>query len=289
MAFSPDGKWFAAGHYDGSGGVRVWNWDTGTERIYLWKKRRVRGLAFSPDGKTLTATSVIGVLCWDVGSGREWDLPVEGTGGLLRAVAFSPDGKILAAGLNHVHLWNFPDRRHLHELEGHVGPIWSLAFSTDGQILASAGSNGVVKLWDPSTGQLLRKDLVAGKSANCVTFSPASNLPLKNPGSWLGVASNGGIQFWNQANWTKTFDLPMTDVGKEMMSLAYSPDGRFWAAGSKLGPVILHNNVTGRFRSLIGHEDGVCSLAFSPDGKCLITGSWDKTIRLWDLSGFLEN
>ena len=68
-----------------------------------------------------------------------------------------------------------------------------------------------------------------------------------------------------------------------VLSVAFSPDGRTLASGSRNGKIRLWDTDTGEHKlTLEEHTDGVTCLAFSPDGRTLASGSWDDTVRLWD-------
>ena len=72
--------------------------------------------------------------------------------------------------------------------------------------------------------------------------------------------------------------------------LAYSPEGRIVAAGTSNTGIFLFDSITGDpIKQLLGHDDSVHSIAFSHDGKTLVSGASDKTIRLWNIASGSEN
>ncbi len=69
----------------------------------------------------------------------------------------------------------------------------------------------------------------------------------------------------------------------EVLSVAYSTDGRKIASGSRDQTTIIWNSNTGQsLLTLKGHTSVVSSVAFSKDGKQIASGSWDKTVKIWD-------
>jgi WD40 repeat protein len=89
---------------------------------------------------------------------------------------------------------------------------------------------------------------------------------------------------WPQDSLVRTLKGHTGDVG----SVAFSPDGKFLASGSRDYTIKLWDVATGSLvRTLEGHASGVLSVAFSPDGRLLASGSGDWTIKLWDISDLL--
>jgi WD40 repeat protein len=154
VAFSPDGKLVASGGGDRS--VRVWNTQTGQERVQMeGHKGGVYGVAFAPGGRRVASGSWDRtVRLWDVDTGHElaaW----RGHTQDVWAVAFSPDGRTLAsASEDHtVKLWDVETGQPRATFEGHTGTLYTVAFSPDGTRVASAGRDGTVCLWAVTAGK----------------------------------------------------------------------------------------------------------------------------------------
>jgi WD40 repeat protein len=163
LHFSLDGKLLAGGFAVpfGSDPADIRLWDVATRqpvRTFKGNPGGVRGLCFSPDGRTLAAVGPTDRLLrlYEAATGRECAGLVGHTDGIL-AVAFSPDGKTIAsAGKDKsVRLWDVGKYRQAFLLEGHTAAVGRLAFSSDGKTLASGGDDKTVILWDVPSGKRL--------------------------------------------------------------------------------------------------------------------------------------
>ena len=156
VSFSPDGHLLASAGSDGAIELRDVSTAQLVRAIQGYSKASVRGIAFSPDGRTLAASQESVVLLWDVNSG---DLvqALEGHTDLVGRVVFSPDGHTLASGGfdQIIRLWDAHTGQLLQRLE-QDSRISALAFSPDGQVLASGDWDNRIWLWNLESGQLLR-------------------------------------------------------------------------------------------------------------------------------------
>jgi WD40 repeat protein len=289
LTFSPDGSLLASGSWDGS----IILWDV-ANRVPLGEPLQghafaVSSVAFSPDGSRLASGGIdAAVVLWDVQSRRSVVVsapaeqqapPGDAAGHALpvHRVTFSPDGQLLASAdeAGTILLWDIaagapaPSPLHrytlppLHDyatVETAVPPLISLDFSPDSRTLASSSGGKAVLLWDVSerarvAGGHLRHALAAPaptqQQHTCVAFSPAGpaghTIATGNADTSITLWSG----MWNSVSGTLTHTAALSATANPL--------------------------------TLQGHTNGVTSVAFSPDGALLASGSLDDTILVWDL------
>jgi hypothetical protein len=204
----------------------------------------------------------------------------------VMALAYSSDGRRLAtAGMDKsVRLWDADTGQQIRCFEGHTEAVLSVALSPDGRHVLSGSQDRTVRLWDADTGKQVRQLGEHDNAVMSVAISPKGGLAL--------TAVPKCVRLWNleTGQEVRRFEHPMG-----VAHVAFSPDGkRFLAAGynglRRDGNMVhLWEVETGiELRRFKGHSNYVKSVAFSPDGTLGVSGSYDKTVRLWDLASGSE-
>ncbi len=273
LAFSADGKKLAtATGSDEDKPIRLWNTHTGQLLQTLnGHTRYVHSLVFSPDNSTLASGG------WD-GTIRLWD---PNTGEQTRTIkwwnvslTYSPDGKRIAVGSGaRLLLLDANTGKRQQTLFGHTSGIKSIVYSSDGSTLVSSSWDGSSRFWNAGTGSL-RLTIDGHFNFRGTALSPN--------GKTIATVNQNQIFLWNTLNgrFVKVLDGYMGSA-----ILAYSPDGTTLAAQVwDEGPQIhLLNAHTGQSKRILSWDGRLAaSVAFSPNGKILASGSWGGTIRVWN-------
>ena len=282
IAWSPDGGWLAV---PGSSGISLHDARSGRLETHH-DAGLVRSVAFSPDSGTLAAGIGSDIRLWEVDTGQPrtgWEAQA-----FVRSVAFSADGETLASGgADHaIRLWDVETGQLEAVLEGHAGEVESVAFSPDGRTLASGAGDYTVRLWDLESRQTV---VLQGHSGwvGSVAFSPDGRTLAS--GSW-----DGSVRLWDAQ--TGQPGAILEGRGR------YGSAGWVWSVAflDELTVVSGHDDgirlwdvETGRLESTLtleGHTSWVSSVAVSPDGRTLASGSRSGgkdgrfyAVLLWDL------
>ncbi len=272
VAYSPDGKSIASGDMKGKLTVR----DVQTGQGYeVPQGQYVLAVAYSPDGRQIaTGSSDKTIHILDAANGDVLKTLKGHTDGVL-SVRFSPDGKQLLSGSydNTARLWDIATEAELQTLRGHSWWVWSAEFSPDGNRVVTAGQDGKAIVWQRSTDDPFRHD----SSATDGIVRPTSGLPLYTQITEF-TGHDGAVY---SARFSPDGKLIATG-GYDKMVMVWNPD--------EVEPIDIDNRLHHRpdmkleYIRLAGHDGPVRSVGFSPNGKLVLSGSEDNSIRLWDVA-----
>ncbi len=280
VLFAPDQRHLLSGTEGGSLQIKFWNTETGTlVRDFGGDTESLDDAILSQDGSRVISGGV-SLQQWDAGTAQllgTLPAPEQGTFSL----AFSKDGSLV--------LWKMPDMKALRLVDartgrvissflGHTEPVSAAAISPDGSKIASGGgfNEKTIKLWQASSGHLLRTLPMA--SVESMAFSPDGTKLLA--GSFNKVA-----ELWDVATGQR---IRAFAHSAPVWALAFSSDGSRILTGDsaeRTSKVFLWDVASGKLmRTLSGHTDSIFGgVAFSPDGKFALSGSYDKTLKYWNL------
>jgi WD40 repeat protein/serine/threonine protein kinase len=258
---------------------------------YLWRRFRAEWRAldghrgdvyyveFSPRGELLASAGKDGtVRIWET---SRWQLvrKIVAAQTEVNVAAFAPDGETLATvdDDGRLKLWEISTGHCRFERVAHKGDAVVAKFATDGKTIVTGGRrDGLVKIWDRTTGALRESFRATDGLLENFSFSPDASI--------LATAGQGGFELWKWP--AKSLIVPhAADMGTAD-GVAFSHDGRRLATAHEGDNSVRLWDVpsgrpVGEFR---GHTQELSSVAFSVDDRTILSTGSDETIRLWDAS-----
>ena len=195
-------------------------------------------------------------------------------------VSVNQSGEWLAFGaskMGQLLVWEWQSESYILKQQGHFDATNAITYTPDSQQIISTADDGKIKVWDVHSGFCT------------VTFTEHSGAvtacEFAKRGRILFTASlDGSVRAWDMIRYRnfRTFTAP---TRLSFSSLAIDPSGEVVCAGSiDAFEIYVWSVQTGQLLDqLSGHEGPISSLAFAPNGSSLISGSWDHTVRIWNI------
>ena len=242
----------------------------------------LRPLAFTDEDRTLIALTAQGVIqCWQLipTVSLKTQLPLfEGHAAI--GVTLSSDKHWLAASdsKGKLRIWDWPERRLLHDQLAHTEYVWSVAFSADGEAIASSGADGQAKIWQTRTARRWA-GWVSSTDISMVQFSPRG-------GELVLALGNGDIELHDPR--TLSLNRTMHTGSARVNVFTFSPDGTRLLCGASNGQIHVfstddwHELVTlTAANASLGNAPAVVDLNFSAQAKTLAAYLADGEVRVW--------
>jgi WD40 repeat protein len=265
VAFSQDGKLLATASFDNT--IKLWEFAAGKEvRTLAGHTGPVYSVAFSPDGATLASSSHDQTIrLWNVADGKSLR-EIKGHTGIVDCVAYRPDGKMLASGSadKTVRLWNPADGKEVKNLGAQGNSVYGVAFSPDGKWLASASADALVKVWDVSAQKEAKALKGHTNAVASALFTPDSSTVLS-----IGLFDRL-LRQWNVSSGAEMKKFGPTP--DDLYGLAVSKDGKTAVTSGYGGNVIVWDLGSGKQLFARKLKFGAYCVAFTPDGKSVVTG-----------------
>lgn len=287
LAISPDKQTGVSGSWDK---IRLWNLNTGQEirtLINVIRILSVQAIAISTDGQTLVCSNGEGIIkVWNLKSGQQIQC-FKGHSAPITSVALSRNGQTLASSSedNTIKIWNLTKEREIGLLVKSEFISGRIALSSDGQTLAYA-KGSIIQVWNQVWDWRSREEItLEGHEWEVESLVISADGQILVSGSW-----DKTIKVWNPI----TGEEIQTQEGHSdcVSSLAISADGRILVSGSYDKTIKIWNLTTGKeiytLDPTIGKEistleedlDRISAVAISADGQTIVSGSWNKTIKV---------
>jgi len=292
--FSQDGKQAISGSDDKT--IKVWDIETGKcIRTLEGHTAHVLSVCFSPDGKlALSKSPDLTVKIWDIEK-NNCIFTLHFQYHFYHSICFSPDSKYVLSTENFfgkkednniINLLNIADGK-ISKLKGHSNDITSACFSPDSQLALSGCDDGIIKLWNVTTGKCIRT--LKGHSAPVlfVCFTPDGK-------SALSCSIDNTMKIWDISWGECLFDV--TERKNSTHTVCFSPNGRLALVGGEGKDQM---NMSGFNVDLFDFKTGRCILSlednakelvkfcFSPDGQTIVISTKQK-VYIYDLDFNLE-
>lgn len=264
--------------------IQSFNTDTGYLRSIDFSKDEKAIVCSGDTGKVQILRITDGEKLTDIKAHEDWAM----------GASISPNGEIVASISTDktVKLWSC-DGRLLKILHGHNDSVYGLAFSPDGSKLATTSADKTIRLWSVEGPFFKSLDGKQGSAHFAISCSPDGKMMAS--ASWDTTIGSWTVKLWNIAG---ELQKKLTGYGDIIRTVTFSHDSNLVASASWDGTVKVwtingelvtnftqHGKPVPGMNSEADYRPSVNGVSFHPSGEFLISGGYDRHIRMWDLGG----
>ena len=279
--------------------VKIWEVGSWQEISTVWEKKgQIAAVALSPNDGHIVCGETDGIIrVWDIYENKETEVLSSHTT-RIPVFAFTPDGQFLLSASDDrtICIWDIRTGQLVTTLSGHVGPVNALSVTPDGQHAISGSEDGTVRIWNIGSGQevallgvpVQEKDPVPNGDENSdailsISVDPTGHYIVSGTTHQRAV----GWDIAKPEHPEQLFDLeaeinPRLDIG-----IFFTPDGRrFTIRGIASSPrgIEVHKCPSGELLTTLNHgTESIWGLRMSSDGRYLVSGTWERKLRLWEV------
>jgi len=302
--------------------IRYWDIDSSpSDQLLGEHSEAVTMLALSADGlRAISGTQAGELILWEAYSTEmsrtktlpnEYNLPPKAIGRLdghtdrIYSLEMTADGERAITGSRDrtLRVWDVGQRTCKQVLRGHSREILAIDVSADGQRVVSFSRDRTLRVWDTETGRNIRALVYKGderalaalgvNDAMLAELDAGPELDISNKlitkelrfalspdGSCVVLVSQGNVSVWGLSRGSIR-DQELGDL--DILTIAFDPDSKRAVLGSLFGALVVWDFEKEPIL-LEGHVGRVLDVVVTPDGKTMVSGGQDDTIRIWDIN-----